>query len=287
MLSRITIIKPSTVIAWHRKLAAKKWDYSKHRVGRPPISDEVKELIVEIKRDNPRWGAGKIKGALRKLGISVSKNSVLSVLKANGFDGHSWNGEQSWLSFLKSQCKRYWACDFFVVDTLLLKRIYVFFVIDTSTRELVLFSATEHPCAVWLKNVVRSCFSFSDDLPSFLVSDRDGTYGDWFKSFLKDHYDIRLYRTPPRTPNCNAFAERMVLTFRQELLDCRIIYGTQDLYALLTTFVSYYNEKRSHSGLGYDAPKQSYPKPTKINKVPKYRKRSMVDGLVVEYELAA
>jgi len=287
LLSRITVIKPSTVIAWHRKLAAKKWDYSKRRLGRPPISDEVKELIIEIKRDNPRWGAGKIKGAMRKLGISISKSSVLCVLKANGFKGHPWNGDESWLSFLKSHCTRYWACDFFVVDTLLLKRIFVYFVIDTLTRELILFSATENPCASWLKNVVRSWFMYRDDLPNFLVSDRDGIYGNWFRSFLKEHYNIRLYRTPPRTPNCNSFAERMVLTFRQELLDRRIIYGIPDLHALLATFVSYYNEQRSHSAIGFDAPKQSYPEPSKTNKVPKYRKRSMVDGLVVEYELAA
>lgn len=125
-----------------------------------------------------------------------------------------------------------------------------------------------------------------DDFAQFMVSDRDGVYGNWFKEFLKIHYEIEFYRTPQKTPNCNAFAERMVRTFREELLNHRIIYGASELLSLLSEFVKYYHLYRPHLGLNYGAPLGSFDT-QKVMSVPKYRKKRVVDGLITTYERVA
>ena len=178
ILNRISILKPETVIKWHRKLVKLKWDFSKRKAGRPPIDDKTKFLIIDMKINNPRWGARRIRGELRKLGITVEKDSILSILRKSGYRPPQGTSSQSWLPFLRSQAKRYWSCDFFTLETASLQTLFVFFVIDVFTREIILFSATYHPTGEWLKNVIRSWFMMREDLPKFMVSDRDGVYGD-------------------------------------------------------------------------------------------------------------
>ena len=124
----------------------RKWDFSKRRVGRPPVSKEIKLLIVNMKKENPRWGTKKIKGELKKLGIKHCKRTISNILKEYGFDPGKNITSYSWFKFLKSQGKRFWACDFFTVETMFLKTLYVFFVIDTKTREIMLFNVTSSPC---------------------------------------------------------------------------------------------------------------------------------------------
>ena len=174
VVDNIVTIKPSTVLAWHRKLAARKWTYRQKPNGRPATEDEVRQLVIEMKTNNRRWGAGRIVGELRKLGKIISKSTV-----------------------------------FFTVDTAFFKRLYVFALMD-----------------------IKDC-------PKFIVSDRDGIYGEWLGTFLKDCYDITLYRTPPGMPNCNAFIERWNRSVREELLDHRIVFGERDLRSLLKEYVEY------------------------------------------------
>jgi len=179
---------------------SKKWDYSNNKQGRPEINGELKSLVIEMKTENSRWGYLKIKGELKKLGIKLSKGAIAKILKSAGFDPAKVDTGPTWLEFLRLQSPRYFACDFFTVETLNLKTLYVFFIIDVATRELVHFAVTKNPNQIWLENVFRSAFMGREDLPKYLVSDRDGIFGNWMSEFLKSCYDITLYRTPPRTP---------------------------------------------------------------------------------------
>jgi len=221
-------IRPSTIIAWHRRLVKRKWDYSKRNKGRPPVTDDIKHLILQMKEANRRWGCRKINGELRKLGISVGKSAISKILKDAGYPPDKRRYERTWLNFLASHTKRYFACDFMVIDTIFLKRLYLFSVMDVKNREIVLFNITENPTAIWLETVVRSNFGYIENLPSVMISDRDGIYGNWFGEFLKSCCEIELIRTPPRCPNCNSFIERWHRTYREEVLDHCIVFGVRD-----------------------------------------------------------
>ena len=287
LMDKIIIVKPATIISWHRKLVKRKWNYSQGRVGRPPVEKKIKLLIINMKRANPRWGAKKIKGELKKLGIKLCKRTVSNILKEYGFDLGKKITSYSWFKFLKSQGKRFMACDFFTVETMFLKRLYVFFVIDTETREIILFNVTSNPCEYWLKNVIRSYFPFMDNLPDVLVSDRDGIYGKWLNPFLKDYYEIKLIKTPPQMPICNPFAERMVRTFRGEVCDHVFIYNEKDLYRVFKEYIEYYNEERTHSSLDFNAPQNKFSYSDQIFHPGKVRKKKILDGLITDFKFAA
>jgi len=267
-------------------MVARKWDYSKKRCGRPETNDKLKMLVTEIKTENPRWGYLKIKGELKKLGIKLSKGSIANILKNSGFEPIRTDLGPTWLEFLRLQSPRYWSCDFFTVETVGLKTLYVFFIIDTTSRELIHFAVTPNPKQKWLENVLRSAFIGRDDLPKYFVSDRDGIFGEWMSEFLESCYDMRLYRTPPRTPNCNAFAERFVLTARLELTDRCLIYSENHLRNLMAEYVDYYNQSRSHQSLDLDAPLKKVDEPMG-QVVMEHNKPKLLGGLITEFSLVA
>jgi transposase InsO family protein len=284
VVANIVTISPNTVLAWHRKLAARRWTVRQKSLGRPVTEDEVRNLVIEMKTNNPRWGARRIVGELRKLGKSISKSTVLNILKASGLPSGGPRQDQSWYRFLRSHGQRFFACDFLTVDTAFLRPLYVFALMDTSNRQIISIAVTKNPTAVWLETVVRNAFMDMGDTPKFMVSDRDGIYGAWFGKFLSDCYDITLYRTPPRTPNCNAYIERWNRTVREELLDHRIIFGERDLRRLLREYVDYFNQARPHQSLGQDSPcRQHGVVGFERSKV---RRQRLVDGLIVSYSMA-
>jgi putative transposase len=188
------------------------------------------------------------------LGKIISKSSVLNILMESGFPGCNLRQDQSWYRFLKSHGKRFLACDFITVETVFLKRLYVFALMDTSTRKIIAFGVTKNQNVPWLESVIRNTFINRNVFSKYLVSDRDGVYGEWFGKFLKDCYDVSLYRTPPRTPNCCAFIERWNRSVREELLDHRIIFGERDLHILIRQYVDYFKQTRPHQSLGQDSP---------------------------------
>ena len=217
----------------------------------------------------------------------VSKDTILDILKNAGFNPGQREPKETWLPFLRSQTGRVWSCDFFTVESAFLKTIYVYFIIDTASREIVLFGATRNPSRTWLETLTRTSFAGRDDLCNILISDRDQIYGDWFKAYLADYFDIKLFRAPPRTPNCNAVAERAVKSFRSELVDHRIVYGVHDLQNLIAIYVDYYNHQRCHQSLGNNAPKQCFPEGNARQLHGKIKRQRKVAGLVVDYSLAA
>ena len=208
-----------------------------------------------MKTNNRRWGARRIVGELRKLGKIISKSTVLNILKESGFPDRSRRRDQSWYRFLRSHGTRFFACDFLTVDTAFLQRLYVFALMDTSTRQIISVAVTRHPTAVWLGR------------------------------FLKDCYDITLYRTPPGMPNCNAFIERWNRSVREELLDHRIVFGERDLRYLLKEYVEYFNQNRPHQSLDQDSPRKKHGEIDFDRS--KIRRERLVDGLIVDYSIAA
>jgi putative transposase len=153
LLNRISIVQPETVISWHRKLVLKYW-HASNKIGRPHISDEVTQLIVEMKRANRRGGMQRIHGELKKLKITVSKRTIGRVLRAHGFSPLGNKGI-GWFNFLRSHRSRIFASDFFEVPTLLLDQLHVFFVIDVKTREIIHWAVTKKPHAEWVTTCIH------------------------------------------------------------------------------------------------------------------------------------
>ncbi len=286
LIKKCVLVKPETIIAWHKKLIKKKWNFAFKDKGRPPVSDAVKNMILEMKAANSRWGSKKISGELLKLGIKACKKTVAKILKDNGFSPTRKNCNQSWFTFLKNQTEGvYLACDFFTVETLFLKNIYVFFIIDAKSREIITHAVTDNPTRFWLENVVTTSFCLKTSLPLFMVSDRDGIYGEWFGKFLKEYFDIKLLRIPPRQPIFNCYAERMVKTFREELTDRCIIYNKRHLRKILSAYCIYYNQHRSHSSLEFNAPTKQISK--NLSFVPsKVVRKKILNGSITDFSLA-
>src|SRR6202140_2295406 len=149
------LVTPETILRWHRALVRRRWTYPHRRPGRPPLPDETIELIVRLTRENPRWGYLRIVGELKKLGLAVSKGSVANVLRSNGLRPAPRRAGPTWTEFLRSQAKGIVATDFFTVDTVLLRRYYVLFVIEVERRVVHLLGVTAHPTSLWVTQVAR------------------------------------------------------------------------------------------------------------------------------------
>jgi len=243
-------------------------------------------MIIRMKRANPRWGANRIALEMNKIKLQICKRSVAVILRENGFDPIKSTGI-GWFQFIKSQAS--FACDYFEVETLFLKRLNVFFMIDIQTRAIVDFAVTQDRSQAWVRNRMRSIFSFLDKLPAVLISDRDTSFGGELKSFLDRNYGIKLLKIPPRKPVFNCFAERMVRTFREELTDHLIFYGEKDLSRALREFVEYYNYSRMHGSLKTRAPKQDFAWHGKRSHrfVSPIQEKKVLNGLITDFRIAA
>ena len=250
----LRIVRPETVVGWHRKGWRLYWTWkSRSGLGRPRLKREVRELIARMSRENRLWGTERIRGELLKLGIVVSNRSIRR---------YRWRGprrerSQSWRTFLGNQIKGIWAADLFVVQTIGMQTLYVFFFISHLRRELVQFNVTTSPTAAWIWRQVIEATAW-DSQPQHLIHDRDNVYGDDFGTKLPA-IGIADIRTPYRAPLANSVAERVVRTFRQECLDHIVVLNERHLVALLTKFVHYYNHDRPHRTLELKTPVPSPP----------------------------
>src|SRR5664280_1106792 len=209
------IVRPETLLRWHRELVRKKWSYRRTgQPGRPPIEPDARDLIVRLGRENPRWGYQRIRGELLKLGIRVSATTVRTILLRHGLDPAPRRGGPTWTEFLRSQASGILATDFFTLET-----IYVLFFIELATRRVHLAGVTAHPDSAWVTQQARN-LAIDERLSSvrFLLRDRAAKYCGPFDAVLRAE-GVRVIRTPIRAPRANAFAERFVRTVRQECLD--------------------------------------------------------------------
>jgi len=289
-LWEVFFVTPGTLLAWHRRLVARRWTYPGRRPGRPRVSREVRELILRLARENPRWGYRRITGELIGLGIQISQTSVRNVLIGAGIGPAGQRRGMSWREFIRGQAQSMIACDFFTVDTIMLRRIYVLFFIELSTRRVHLAGLTENPDGAWTTQQARNLlFSLPErDRPlEFLVRDNDGKFTRAFDTVFNSE-GIRVIHTPVRAPTANAVAERFVGTVRRECLDWILVANRRHLHHVLREFVDDYNRHRPHRALGLAPPEPPHPSPTTASpSATAIRRHDRLGGLIHEYAIAA
>jgi len=281
------IVTPATLLSWHRGLVKRKWSYRYKRTGRPPLEPKVRQLIVRMAKDNPRWGYVRIQGELRKLGICVGASSIKRLLLREGLGPAPRRGP-TWGEFLRSQAEGILSCDFFTVETAFLRTLYVLFFIEIGSRRLHVTAATQHPNGAFVTQQARNlCFALDerDEPLRFLVRDRDAKFCGAFDEVFRTE-GVRTIRTPIRSPKANAFAERTVKTLRHDVLDWTLILGRRHLDRVLKDYARHYNAERPHRGIDLRTPEQqSHVEP--LESVPKIKRRELLGGLIYEYYAVA
>ena len=286
---RSFLVTPDTLLRWHREAAKLKWRRWRNQrgPGRPPMSDELVGLIVRLGRENRRWGCVRIQGELRKLGIRVSASSIRRVLHQRGLGPVPRNGP-TWSDFLRSQAHSVLATDFFTVNTVSLKQLYVLFVIELSTREVHILGVTEHPTGEFVTQVARNLMGDLADRGrsiKFLIRDRDTKFTTSFDEVFRSE-GIRVIRTPVRSPRANAYAERWVRTVRTECLDWLLILGHGHLERVLREYVNHYNQQRPHRGIDLQAPVPG-DRTAAIHPLLDIHRQDVLGGLIHEYHPVA
>lgn len=284
----LMIVRPETVIRWHRRLVARRWTQPPNRQpGRPPIDPELRRLIVRLARENPTWGYRRVHGELHRLGHVVAASTVWKILRAAGIDPCRDRTGPSWSEFIRSQAKAVIATDFACVDAALLRRFHVLFVIEVATRRVHLAGITTNPNGPWTTQAARNLLmGLPDDHGfRFLVRDGAGQFTRAFDAVLAAG-GIAAIRTPPRAPQANAFAERWVRTLRHELLDQTIIWNEQQLRRLLEEYLKHYNAHRPHRSLNQRAP-DDVDDIAPIGPAQPIRRHTTCGGLINEYRTAS
>ncbi|MBP2329053.1 transposase InsO family protein [Kibdelosporangium banguiense] len=281
------MVTPGTLLRWHRRLIAARWRQPTPP-GRPPIGDELAALIVRLARENRTWGVVRIQGELRRLGHRVAASTIRKVLRANGVLP-STRRDDTWRAFLRAQADSLLAIDFFHIDTVTLKRLYVAFAIEIKTRRVHLLGVTEHPTADWVVQVARGLASDLEETGHrfrHLIRDRDAKFGTAFDTVFAS-IGIEIVLTAPRSPRMNAFAERWIGSARRECTDRVLITGERHLRHVLDAYVAHHNAGRSHQGdrMRLRAPDdEPIPFPAQIDRI---RRRQCLGGLLNEYRPAA
>ena len=251
-----TLVTPDTLLAWHRKLVAKKWTYPRKGPGRPRVAQEITELVLRMARENVSWGYDRIQGALTNIGYIIAPNTVKNILERHGIEPAPEREKRiSWKSFLKVHWDVMAATDFFTVEVWTprgLVTYYVLFVIHLSTRSVHIAGVTTAPNGAYMKQVARNLTDVSDGFlvnSRYLIMDRDTKYTDDFRGHL-DREGVKPVRCPARAPNCNAFAERFVRSIKDECLDRMVLFGEASLRRALREYVARYHSERNHQGVG-------------------------------------
>jgi putative transposase len=257
MADTVTIVRPDTILRWHRRLVARKFDGSGFRkaCGRPPITPEIETLVLAMSKDNPSWGYDRIAGAMKNLGHRISDQTVGNILKRNGIapsDDRTKN--KTWASFIKQHKDVVWATDFFTAEVwtgLGLTTFYVLFFIQLSSKRVVLGGITTSPHEQWMKQVARNVTNWDGEMKDawYLIHDRDTKYTTSFANIFKS-VGIKPLKLPARSPNLNAFAERFVRSIKSECLEHLILFGEMSLRHVLKEYLAHYHSERNHQGIG-------------------------------------
>jgi putative transposase len=282
-------VQPDALLRWHRDLVRRKWTQP-HRSGRPSIPAGTTAMILRLASENPTCGYRRIHGELPRSGVILAHSSVWAIPRRHNIDPSTMRTGPTWNEFLRTQASSMLACDFFSVDTLLVRRIYVLFFIELETRRVYVTGVTTHPTCSWVVQQARNLTMALEDRVHpvrFLVRDRDAKLTSSFDEVFKAEC-VRIIRTPVRAPRANAFAERSVGTVRRECLDRTLIFGRRHLERVLAENVAHYNGHRPHRALGQWAPLLPSIPPAADHPAPTLLHRSdAVLGLIREYRLVA
>ena len=246
--SSLIIIKPETVIKWHRKGFQLYWIWKSKRKGRPRIETEIIQLIKQMAEDNPQWGIPRIHGEVLKLEFDISESTVQKyVPKTN-----DRTSGQRWKTFLKNHASEIISIDFLTVPTINYKLLYVLVFLSHQRRKIIHFNVTAHPTSEWSTQQLRNALQ-EFDIPKFLIRDRDTKFGYLFSQSVSD-FGINEIVTAYRSPWQNGYCERVIGSIRKEFLDHIIVINENHLRKLLKEYFHYYNFQRTHLGLGKDSP---------------------------------
>jgi putative transposase len=229
------LVTPGTLLRWHRRLVARRWTYPQRRPGRPLTDPTVVALVLRLARENSSWGYERIRGELKNLGYKVSSATIRRILKRAGLGPAPRRANDRWRDFIRAHAAGTLACDFFSVDTVLLRRLYVFFVIEVGARFVHVLGVTANPDGGWVAQQARNLLIELGERAGefrFLVRDRDAKFTRVFDDVMAGN-GTRVMKIPPRSPRANAFAERWVRTVRSECTDRMLIFGERHVRAVL------------------------------------------------------
>jgi transposase InsO family protein len=247
LLGAVRVVQPETVLRWHRTGFKMVWRWkSRHRAGRPRIDRGLRDLIRQMSRENPLWGASRIHGELLMLGFEVAQSTVSKYIVRP-----SKPPSQTWKTFLRNHAEAIAAIDMCVVPTLTFELLFAFLVLG-GRRQLLWFEVTRHPTAEWLARQITEAFPWTS-APAYLVRDNDRAFGHVFTSRVRA-MGIRDRPISPGSPWQNGCAERLIGTLRRECLDRVVIFSEMHLRRILSAYAAYYNQARTHLALGKDAP---------------------------------
>jgi len=252
------IVKPETILGWHRKLAAEKFDGSNQRksLGRPRVDKELEDLVVQMAKENRSWGYNRLAGALVHLGYDISAQTVGNILKRRGLPtAPERQKTTTWRAFIRTHMDILWATDFFTTEVWTMRGLvtyYVLFVIHLETRQVHIAGVTPHPNTPWMVQIARN-LTMEEwgilPLGQYLIHDRDTKFCAAFKQILDDA-GVKRVPLPPRSPQLNAFAERWVRSVKEEALSRIILFGERSLRHVLNEYIAHYHEERPHQGKG-------------------------------------
>jgi transposase InsO family protein len=244
----LAIVKPDTIVRWHRAGFRFYWRWkSRRRGGRSIVPLEIRRLIREMSIANSLWGAPRIHGELLKLGIDIGQTSVAKYMAMR-----RGPPSQGWKTFLHNHADGIAAMDLFVVPTISFRLLYGLLIMGHGRRQILWFGVTAHPTAEWIANQITQACGW-EQAPCYLIRDRDRAYGEIFIRRLRS-MGIRDQPTSPRSPWQNGYAERLIGSIRRECVDHIIVIGERHLRHVLLSYRKYYNEVRTHLSLEKDAP---------------------------------
>ncbi len=285
-------VTPATILAWHRRLVSRRWDYSvRRRPGRPPTAPAIKNLVIRMATENPTWGHRRVQGELIRLGHHIAASTVWQILHDAGLEPAPRRSGPTWRQFLTAQAKAVLAVDFVHVDTVSLTRLYALIAVEHRSRRAYLVGVSAHPTGAWTTQAARNLMMDLGDQAAtikFVLRDRDCRFTEAFDAvFAAD--SIRILTSPPRAPRANAICERMIGTLRRELLDRILVVNERHLRRILTVYLHHFNTARPHRTLMQLSPAQAETEPPQMVNLADYqvRRKAVLGGLTSEYRIAA
>ena len=255
-------------------------------LGRPPLDPKIRDLVVRLGPENPRWGCVRIQGELRKLGVRVGATTIRTILRRAGVPPAPRRTGPSWSEFLRAQARGILAIDFFTVETAWLRTLYVLFGIELGSRRAHLLGVTRNPDSAWVTQRARN-LAVGERLRGvrFLIRDNDSKFSGPFDEVFRSD-GLRIVKTPFRAPVANAFAERWVRIVREECLDYLLVFGRGHLEAIVREYVAHYNERRPHRSLALltpNVPRTDRASPPAFDPA----RRDVLGGVIHEYYRSA